>query len=409
MKKFLLVVAMVALLIVPSMSISAQDPISLTLWHAKENAEGDALLALIEAFVNANPDYTIEQVYNPSGTLQDSFETQAGAGEGPDMVVWANDAVGPWSQGGFIVDLTDMITDDLRGQAVDAAWTMTSLGESVYAIPYSGKTLALYYNKALVPDAPTTWAEVLEISEELAGDGITGLAFQNGFFHSAGFLYALGGSLMDENGDAAFAPGSEGADAMTAYLQFHADMYALAQDADSGVVIDGSSPVPGFQTGEVGMVYDGNWALAQYEADLGDDLGIAIMPALDNGNVPALFAQIGDAYYANAAIADDTDKMAAFMAWANFLLSAEGQAIAASAFGLIPVNPETMIENPNVAVFAEQYALGTPFPTRPELGAFWGPMGDAIGAVGAGGEAPADVAARAYEQIQAAIDEIQGS
>ena len=34
---------------------------------------------------------------------------------------------------------------------------------------------------------------------------VAGINFQNGFFHSAGFLYALGGSLMDEDGNAAFA------------------------------------------------------------------------------------------------------------------------------------------------------------------------------------------------------------
>ena len=370
---------------------------------------------MIDAFQAANPGITIEQIYNPSGTLQDSFETAAGAGEGPDMVVWANDAVGPWSEGGYIVDLTEWASDEaVRSLAAEAAWEMVSLGDSVYAVPYSGKTLALYYNRALVPEAPTTWAEVLEISSDLAADGVIGLAFQNGFFHSAGFLFSLGGSLMDDDGNAAFAPDTPGFDAMVAYLQFHQDMYNLAQDPDSGVVIDGSSPVPGFQTGEVGMVYDGNWALAQYESDLGDDLGVAIMPALDNGNVPALFAQIGDAYYASSVIADDAAKMEAFAAWANFLLSEEGQAIAAApgdagGFGLIPVNPATPIESENVAVFAEQYTLGTPFPTRPELSAFWTPMGDAIAAVGAGGEAPADVAARAYEQVQTGIDEIHGS
>ena len=81
-------------------SVHAQDTVNLVLWHAKQDAEGDALLALIDAFQAANPNITIEQVYNPSGTLQDSFVAAAGAGEGPDMIIWANDSVGPWATAG---------------------------------------------------------------------------------------------------------------------------------------------------------------------------------------------------------------------------------------------------------------------------------------------------------------------
>jgi arabinogalactan oligomer/maltooligosaccharide transport system substrate-binding protein len=274
----------------------------------------------------------------------------------------------------------------------------------------NAKTLAFFYNKSLVPDAPETWAEVLEISEELAADGITGLGFQNGFFHSAGFLYALGGSLMDDEGNATFGP--EGGDmtaAMEAYLQLHQDMYNLSLDESSGVIIDGTSPLPGFQTGEVAMVYDGIWNLAQFESDLGDDLGVAIMPALDNGNVPALFAQT-TGFMANANMAEDTAKQEAFVALMKFVTSAEGQQIGLDVAGWLPVNPNVTIDsNPNLQVFADQFALGTPFPNRAELSQFWTPMADAITAVSAGGETPAGAATAAYDIIQTGIDDMHAA
>ncbi len=403
MKKFLLVLALLALLVVPTMSIGAQDSVNLVLWHAKQDAEGDALLALLDAFVEANPNITVEQVFNPSGTLQDSFVAAAGAGEGPDMVIWANDSTGPWATAGLLTDLTSSVDEELLAQATETAWGTFTFEDSIFGIPYSAKTLAFFYNKALVPDAPESWADVLSISEELAADGLTGLAFQNGFFHSAGFLFSLGGSLMDADGNAAFPPDSEGRAAMEAYFQFHQDMYTLAQDPDSGVVIDGASPNPGFQTGEVAMVYDGIWNLAQFESDLGDDLGVSIMPALDNGSVPALFAQ-AEGFFVNATVAEDPAKLEAVLAWARFVTSAEGQTIASEEGGLLPVNPAVEVANPNLQVFAEQFALGTPFPNRAELGQFWGPMGDAITAVSAGGETVADATAAAYDLIQAGID-----
>lgn len=408
MRKLLMIGVLVALLIVPTLSITAQDGVTLTLWHAKQDAEGDALLALIDAFQAANPNITVEQVYNPSGTLQDSFITAAGAGEGPDLVIWANDSTGPWATAGILADLTGSVDDELRAQASDTAWGTFTFEDKIYGVPFSAKTLAFFYNKALVPDAPATWADVLDISEELAQDGITGLAFQNGFFHSAGFLFSLGGQLMDAEGNAAFAPDTEGRTAIEAYLQLHQDIYNLAQDPDSGVVVDGASPNPGFQTGDVAMVYDGIWNLAQFESDLGDDLGVSIMPALDNGNVPALFAQ-AEGFYVNATVAEDAAKLEAAVAWARFVTSVEGQTIASETGGLLPVNPAVEVTNPNLQVFAEQFALGTPFPNRAELGAFWGPMGDAITAVSQGAETPADVAQNTYELIQAQIDDMHGT
>jgi maltose-binding protein MalE len=406
-KKAFVAAALAAVTVVPMFgAIQGQDTVTLTLWHAKQDAEGDALLALIDAFQAANPDIMIEQIYNPSNTMQDSFRAAAGAGDGPDMIIWANDAAGDWANVGLIQPVTDLVSDELRANASETAWGLFSYDSEVWGMPFSAKTLAFFYNRSLVPDAPTTWAEVLEISAELAEEGTTGLAFQNGFFHSAGFLYSLDGSLMDEDGNANFAADSEGAAAMDAYLQLHADMYALGQDPASGVVIDGSSPNPGFQQGTVAMVYDGIWNLAQFESDLGDDLGVAVMPTLDNGNVPALFAQ-GEGFFLNAAVTDEAQREA-FAAWGAFITGVEGQTIAAVEGGLLPVNPAVELENPNLTVFAEQFALGTPFPNRPELGAFWGPMGDAITAVSANGEAPADARAAAYDLIQASIDEMHG-
>lgn len=401
-RKLLLVIALLSL-IIPVLGLSAQEPVTLVLWHAKQDAEGDALLSLIDAFQAANPDITIEQVYNPSGTLQDSFIAAAGSGEGPDMIIWANDPVGQWANAGLIADITAEVNEELLAQATDSAWGTFTFNDSIYGIPFSAKTLAFFYNRALVPDAPETWAEVLEISEELAEDGLTGLAFQPGFFHSAGFLFSLGGALMDAEGNAAFAPDTEGAAAMDAYLQFHQDMYNLSQDPDSGVDVSGESPNPGFQQGTVAMVYDGIWNLAQFESDLGDDLGVALMPALDNGEVPALFAQT-EGFYANANLTEA--EMDAFIAWGEFVTSEAGQIIAVEQGGLLPVNPAVEVASENLQVFADQFALGTPFPNREELGAFWAPMDDAIAGVGAGGEAPADARAEAYDLIQSSIDEI---
>lgn len=402
--RFLMVGLLVVLMAGLLGGVSAQSGSTLVLWHALQDAEADGALAILRAFEAANPGITVEAVYNPSNTLQDSYIAAAGAGEGPDLVLWANDAVGAWAQAGVILDISDWVDDELAAQVTDSGWGTFTFEGGIWGVPINAKTLAFFYNKSLVLDAPETWADVLQISRELAADGIIGLGFQNGFFHSAGFLFGLGGSLMDDDGNATFGPDGEGREAMEAYLQLHQDMYQLSLDPASGVIIDGTSPLPQFQTGDVAMVYDGIWNLAQFESDLGADLGVAVMPALDNGRVPAMFAQT-TGIMVNPAMANNETKRDAFVALMKFVTSEEGQRIGLDEAGWLPVNPNIEItDKPNLQVFADQFALGTPFPNRGELSAFWGPMGDAIAAVSAGGETPADATQAAYELIQASID-----
>src|SRR5690606_6018172 len=286
-----LVLGFLVVLLAGLVGVSAQEEVTLVLWHALQDAEADGALAILDAFHEANPGIRVEAVFNPSGTIEDSYITAAGAGEGPDMILWANDRSGSWAQSGVLLDITDYIDDELRSQVTESGWGTFTFEDRVWGVPINAKTLAFFYNKSLVLDAPETWAEVLDISAELAADGIIGLGCQNQFFHSAGFLFALGGSLMDEDGNATFGPDGEGREAMEAYLQLHQDMYLLAQDPSSGVILDQTSPLPQFQTGDVAMVYDGIWNLAQFESDLGSDLGVVVMPALDNGEIPAMFAQ----------------------------------------------------------------------------------------------------------------------
>ena len=87
MKNRVFLLILVVLLALGSLPTLAQDSVNLVLWHAWKDAEGDGLLAMIEAFEAANPGITIEQVYNNDQTIQDSFIAAAGAGEGQDMII----------------------------------------------------------------------------------------------------------------------------------------------------------------------------------------------------------------------------------------------------------------------------------------------------------------------------------
>ncbi|KXK23974.1 MAG: extracellular solute-binding protein, partial [Chloroflexi bacterium OLB15] len=119
-------------------TVGAQDSASLVLWHAKQDAEGDALLALID-FCADNYGVTVEQVFNPSNTYQDSVRSAISTGEGPDMLIWANDWAGELADAGSIAPVTSLITDELHANASDTAWGLFTYKDDVWGIPYSAK------------------------------------------------------------------------------------------------------------------------------------------------------------------------------------------------------------------------------------------------------------------------------
>ncbi|MBI1259760.1 MAG: extracellular solute-binding protein [Chloroflexi bacterium] len=400
--KSLISALLVCFLVVGGVSAREEDIVHLMLWHSQQGAQANALQALINAFQNVYPTITITPIFYASGTLPAAFASVEPE-QRPDMLLAANDSVGFWVNAGLVKDLSVTISGSLKSQASITAWSLFQFKEDFYAIPYSAQTLAFFYNKALVPTIPTTWGDVLAAAQQVHADhtNITGLAFQNGFFQSAGFLFAQGGQLLDLDGNAAFADGSDGAAALDKYLLFQKDMSALGRDVSSGVIVDASSPNPGFEAGTVAMIYDGLWNLTQYEQDLGDNLGVSTMPVLDNGKVPAMFVQ-GQGFYLAASADDVTTR--AFIDWGKFVTSVAGQTIVLRQGGLLPVNPTVQPDSPNLRAFADQIALGTPFPNRQEISEFWGPLSDAITAVVTGDKSPDQARHDAYIAIQTALD-----
>jgi len=178
-RKLALMLVCLALSIAPMLSVSArEDAVHLVLWHAKQGAQLDALTALISAFQRLHPSITIEPVYHANGTLQETF-TKATPDQSPDVILAAGDNVGLWSGADRIKDLSISIPEELKAQASNTAWGLFQLDDGLYAVPYSAQTMAFFYNKSLVPDAPATWADVLSTARQVHSDhvNVTGLAF----------------------------------------------------------------------------------------------------------------------------------------------------------------------------------------------------------------------------------------
>jgi ABC-type glycerol-3-phosphate transport system substrate-binding protein len=169
----------------------------------------------VAIFEKANPDITINSVYNYPCEQPASFTAMLRAGNEPDI---------------FYTYFTDLPQVLLSGQAADItsyvnAKTVPTLndidpssmkavtaGKTLYGLPTSNYTQGLIYNRKLFTQAglnpdqpPTTWAQVETDAAAIAklGNGIEGWgdysAGNTGGWHFSSYIDAVGGSMVNNS------------------------------------------------------------------------------------------------------------------------------------------------------------------------------------------------------------------
>ena len=348
-----------------AMSASASaDPSRgrLVIWHsfAPGSREEQTLNRLIESARQAQPDFDITAEAVPGDRLPDRFEMVAAAGGGPDLVIAPNDQLLRQARAELLRNLDADIATSASSFAPNAIGSMTVEGK-VYGVPLSRATIALYYNRGIVPSPPKTTQELIDAAK--AGQRVV---LVRSSYHSFAFLGAFGGQLFDGEGRCIADAGGV-ADAF-GYLR---DLKA----AGANFVTDGSEAEALFKTGQAAITLNGSWLLGDYQAALGDQLGVAAAPAGPAGPAKPLVS--GSGIFINASSAYQDQATALALRFAN----AEAQLQWADEAGLLPANPTVAIADEDVGGLAAAALTGIARPLRAEIDAFWQPFDAALAEV----------------------------
>ncbi len=159
-----------------------------------------------------------------------------------------------------------------------------------YGLPYAVENIALVRNTDLVPEAPATFEEMMQIATDFKAEhaddpSYQGLALQIGpegdAYHLQPFLSAFGGYIFGQNEDGTYNPDdlgidSEGGLAAATWLQEQAAAGLLSAD----VTYD--SMIESFGSGNAPFAVTGPWAISQ--ADNGfDATGVPYAISADPG------------------------------------------------------------------------------------------------------------------------------
>lgn len=172
MKRLAAALVLVALLALGACPALASTPGTLLIWA--DEVRSQVLLDLARTF-EAEYGIPVRVQEMGFGDIRDTLNVAAPAGEGPDILVGAHDWLGQLVTNGLLEPIQ-------LGEKADAflptaleAWTYDGV---LYGLPYATEAIGLFYNKALVPRAPATFEEMIELARAAAdrSQGIYGYA-----------------------------------------------------------------------------------------------------------------------------------------------------------------------------------------------------------------------------------------
>ncbi len=331
---------------------------------------------------------------------EEAISLDGPSGNGPDL--FFQPGIGSLSIKGLVqpMEVDQEVLDTYSEGSVEA---LSYEGE-IYGLPAVVETLALYYNKNLVPEAPETVEDLANIAEELtnaANDEYGFLYPATDFYYSFPFMAGYGANIFAEENDVynideiglASEEAVQGGELIQGWFTNNYIPTGITQDVVGGL----------FSDGNVGAIINGPWALTEMREALGEDLGTAPLPQLENGQYPQTFLGTkGWMLSAYTEYPDEATELAIYLTNESSLqqyFDATGEMPAKSS---ILSSPQVQ-DDPLLTGFGTQLERAKPFPPVPALSAVWDPMADALTFITEGEDVGATLEG-AVEEIQQDIE-----
>lgn len=354
------------------------------LWHAWDESNQPILEAILDAFQAQYPDVFFDVTYVPLENLKARFELEAREGGGPTVLFGPAEWGPEFYTAGLVPDLSPIVAPAVWEGLPAAALGNVQYNESLVGLPYQMRGVVLYRNRDLAQLPPETYDQMVGRAQGLTQGEVVGAYLDRSFYYSGGHLLGLGGSFIHEDGTPAF--NSEQGLLWLSLLQSYTDLgpTSFLDDEDLRVFIEG----------RVGWIIAGSWRLSEIVAALGEDrVGIDPWPLYREGRL-AGFVQTENLYLTVRAASAETlgaraggDPQAASLAFAEFMLSPDAQALFAQA-GLIPVDSEAVSANRLVEQTYAALSGGTAYPIHPDFDLYPTVLDAALQSVFSGEAAP---------------------
>ena len=295
---------------------------------------------IIAAFEERNPGIRVNLQIVPWNNYWDKLQT-ALTGEQAWDVFWINAPFFPrYARYGVISDLSA----DYEKEGVDysnfppALVDMYQVDGRPYTLPWFFDTVVFYYNKARFEEAGMTYPDSSWNLEDVRGaaERLTGSDEQWGIYVNPS-SQSMWGMLLSNGGEVFTEDGMEIAYLQPKSLEVWRKLY--------GMVSDGLSPTPALirsaggssamrsmlAAGDIAMVNGGSWVYGDLRGQMGDNLGVTVLPAAKAGRKSATITHgLASAAYTKSRNLEAAKKFAVY------ITSPEAQDIIARANSVMP-------------------------------------------------------------------------
>jgi arabinogalactan oligomer / maltooligosaccharide transport system substrate-binding protein len=380
----------------------------LIVWHAFRGGEKTSLEKLAARYSSRlKPGQRpVRAVAIPSDAIADKISAAVPRGKGPDLFIFGHDRLGGWVESGKTIAPLDFFLDEtIKAEFLPNMFEAVTYRNAVWALPFNYKSIALLYNKALVPVPPKTTDELEAMATKLTDQarGRFGVvyAYDDFFFHAA-LMNGYGGGAFNKAGKLTL---DDPANIKASNLVQHwrRDLAILPDDPTASLV---SSL---FNSGRAAMIFNGPWFLGEISPQI--DYGAAVLPSLSGaeGRPMAPYMAV-EAVFVCAGTHDQSEAWA----FARFLTSLEAAKIMAIEGGELPTTkavydqPE-VARNPVVQAYKAQALTAIAMPNLPKMTMVWSPADKAMKRVTKLETTSQAAWSDCQREVQAAIDALHGA
>jgi len=374
-------------------------PVTIQIWHQWSGAYLDAITAAFNQYMVDHPNVTID--LSKPDDVTSSLQVAIPAGQGPDIIAWANDQIGTNALKGNIVALDDYGIDMnfLNSTYEPAAVAGVVWQNKIWALPESQEAITLVYNKALAsasdfPTDPKDFAGLLAKAQAFAtanpgkylfcNQGIAG----GDAYHVAPIYFGFGVPQYVDDTGKVYINSPEGVAAGNWIVSIK--QYLPADET-------ADTCKAAFIGGKVAAMWTGDWNIADFDK-AGIQYGFIPMGKPFVG-IKTLMVTANAVSRGNAALAVDIIK---------YYTSYTAQKAITLANKTTPANTQVLKDPevqalPDLAGWGAAANLGIPMSNSPYANAQWGPIGDATAAIWNGKQTPDKAVAAAQTAIETAI------
>ena len=262
-----------------------KESVRLMVWSPQGDQsvdQGQWLQTCCNAFAEEHPEWDITFVYGVADEASSAGQVSQDADASADVFLYANDNLTTMTDANALVKFGGKYREEIEATNSQTSLDSVTKDGEIYGVPFAINTWFMFYDKSVFSE------EDVKNLDTMLEKGVVSFPFTNSWY-LASFYIGNGCTLFGDGTDASAGVdfGGEKAQEVTDYL------IDLESNPNFRIDADGSG-IAGIRDGSINAMFTGSWDAAAIEEALGDNMGVAALPAYTlNGEEKQMYSYAG--------------------------------------------------------------------------------------------------------------------